>query len=271
MSVRIEDIINSLNIPYNAKQYALQALGSWRYFMSKGYLQLYKQIFGISQYPYWTALQIVWSCYAVHRVTKKGNKNIINRIIRFIVSAFVSFGAREIFAYMFRMQSPTTAKPMQLVFFAIINLLLEFCPGDLIFKLCTTFAPILNLFQAVNQIRFYSIISRKTAATGTQAIVFILLFLTIDQLIVSILKSNYHDESNFCGWSTLVRTAFLCTVHFFGCRQSVLTPYIGGPYNSKFTMLILVALDALMNCAAVTTLETEDSKTNEAEQKEHKE
>lgn len=231
----------------------------FQHFIESGYKELYKSIFGTPQFPFWFALQAIWSCYVVHRSTNHNKKTFTLLMRNLLISALMSFAPRELFAYLFHKRSPILHNPVSFFIFFGIYLSIALCPYDIIYKILSVLYYFIGFLQGANQNRFFTLIFRiQKEISQLYLIPIAMLFTTMDQLIELIFRPILDgEETKMSNITTIIRTWIFSFVFYISTYQNFATDFIG-KYDIHITALVLSFALGLFNAAAILNFDYQE-------------
>jgi hypothetical protein len=218
-------------------------------FLSHGYIQLFQSLYGSAQFPFWFAIQSVWSCYVVHRSTVYHRRSISLGVKKLLLAALMTFASREICAILIQRPSPVFTRPISLGIFAGTFAVVSFCPGDLVYKILTIFYPAIGPTQAFNVFRYYRRMIQALPVSPGHKLSVALALAGADQLFAIVLLPIFKfSGTTIASFASLCFTLTACFAHFLLTNRNRFTPWIG-LRNERLTSIILASVLGLLNTA----------------------
>lgn len=219
-------------------------------FFSTGYIDLYKLIFGTPPFPFWFVVHCIWSCYVVRlSATKRQRKHPVMKFIWHFLAAFgMVFATKEFLAFFMKRPSPIVQRPMSLAIFAVVFLLFEYCPGNLVFKLTSNLSYFLGMMEGMYQMRLFTLCLRNIRIVkGGFCLAFSLFLGLLDQMIESMFRLVGRGlGSNASGFGYSLRSFLIFLTYWFITHENSWTPIIGTKPIIPMA-LIFTLIQGLMN------------------------
>lgn len=220
-------------------------INAYKYMKGPGKNDLFNLVYKTSQYPYFSMIQIIWSCYVVYHETKCFKKSFTLCVKQFFIAFFMSFLPRHLFALMIHVPPPLQRNPDLFVEFSISFLVIVILSCG---KLVEIFSFILSFLQGVNTARFYSTIVRNLSDLpefeGNPYIILpCLSILVLDHMLNFIVgrklfKFGYSSMSNLMSSFRIL----VITLIFWACtNKNYFTKYVGF-FVGKWPSLIYAAI-----------------------------
>lgn len=210
-----------------------------RAFAKRGYLPLYNQIFGSQQFPYWFALQCVWCCYVVRHSCQRQPRTALSALRQLLVSASMTFAARELFTFIYSRPSQIRQHPVSLAIFAGVFAAVTFSPSDIAYKALGFGAHFIASFQALNLMRFFTRMFRMVKSLGQKKLFVVLGLSVLDQILEIVLRGFVAGvETRLSNMQSLLITVTVLLAWFLGTQRNPLTKWIG-IYDERFAALVL--------------------------------
>lgn len=134
---------------------------AFKHFYEKGYLNLYSQLFGASQFPVFAIVSMIWSSYILHKSYLNRKKSIGIHLSKLLIAFLMVFLPRELAAIVMKQDSNIVNKLIQIPIFLVIYVLINYTPRNIFAKIVSWFAFILGAIQGINYIRFFGLLWRK--------------------------------------------------------------------------------------------------------------
>ncbi|OHT14912.1 hypothetical protein TRFO_14709 [Tritrichomonas foetus] len=195
-------------------------------FIKHDHRQVYKAIYGTSQFPIFFIIQALWSCFVVAKSAQNRRKNPKQFVKQFVVSFMMTFAPREILAYLLGRLSPIKHNPQTLLIYAAIFLLMNV---PFIFKLVKILYYFLGIGQGLNQARIFTFVLNKVSLPVNQLLPIALVAAVSDQIIEIVLRTilNSGEETPLSKNMTVIRTSAFCSIFWIMTNYNQLTQYVG--------------------------------------------
>jgi hypothetical protein len=231
------------------------------YFREISWTSCYNLVFGSRQFPFWSFVQIIWSCYVVERSTRVKPKSygkirlVLNWVLRLLLSFAVSFGSREAYAKFVDRPSPLSANRQLLIIFAVTFVLITLSPFDIVYKLVNVFGFLLAFLQACNQVRLFTLTLRGIKGFETYQLVPIAYgFSGLDIAIEGFFRPLIGGDETPLSNGALFYRGFLLTIaHRLLTHKNQFTPWIG-THEAKRALVELASV--MGGCTALLVLNT---------------
>lgn len=115
-------------------------------------LKIQKIVNGTRQYPFWFISQAIWCTYTARTTNKHRNESITSLFMEYIYAFIMTFGGREIAAYVLGQTSPLIANKLSIVIFTSIYILMKV---PIIYKLFDYLSYFTGFLHGLNQERLY--------------------------------------------------------------------------------------------------------------------
>lgn len=224
-----------------ANQYTMAV----QHFMTRGYLDYYKFLYGTPQFPGWFMVQSLFSCYVVHKNVENTRKTKFVYIRQLLTAFLMTYTPREIFAFAFKKPSAILRNPQSIIIFLGIYVLM--CIPQ-IYKIINFFAKFIGIAQGINIARFFTLSLRNIRRVPVNFILPVaVIFSLMDQLIELLFRSIYkYKEPEICNKNTILRASIINTIFWLCTNRNYLTKYIG-LHSMYFSALVLALFLSVSN------------------------
>lgn len=113
---------------------------------------------GTRQYPVWFIIQAIWCTYAVRSSAKYRKSTLFSKVMEFITSFIMTFGGREIAAYVLDQSSPLMINKISIGVFVCIFVLMNI---PFIYQIFDSFNFFVGFAHGLNQERLYTKVIRR--------------------------------------------------------------------------------------------------------------
>lgn len=208
-----------------------QFKNNWRMFLDGGYKDVYRLIFGAPQFPIFSTVQAAFSCFVVHRSFIEKKRSFTLELRKLIISFLMTFASRELFAYVFKKQSPLQHYPMTLAIFFAVYVLMNFFPGDLVYKLCSGLYYFVGLANGFNQVRYFTLALRQVKKfpefAGPRGLPVAIMFAAFDQVIEAILRPLFKgDDSKISNVGSVIKTGLAMSVYWCSTNHNYFSKWV---------------------------------------------
>ena len=231
------------------------------YLANGGIQDLYRKIYVTRQFPIFFFIQVTWCSFVIRNTHKDKKTTILSKLLQLITAFLMTFGSREVMAFVFHEKSPLLTRPITALYFLGVWLVINFSPFDIVYKLLNIASFILCPAQCSNQVRLLirveshmkkgNYIPMKYRLPFTLAIInfeFI-----IERFMSVITKGKKSSMSNLF---TILLTSAGIFGYMSATRTTKLTKYIGR-HEPKLSALVLgLALAAVAYMRRIFELST---------------
>ncbi|OHS94357.1 hypothetical protein TRFO_11222 [Tritrichomonas foetus] len=215
-----------------------------------GATEVYKLIFATQQFPFWSTIQAVWSCYVVHRSCRKkcSSSNwlqwVFLKIRNFILAFLITFSQRELFAFLFQKPSPLMRN--HYLFYVFVGV---FISMQILYPIVNFFYIFLGMLQGANQMRFFTLILRSVKGLDNVQIVPLAIFFGImDQFIEFFLRPLLSGvQTKMSNEESIATTSFFFFLYWLVSNKILIEIKI----DKIHLTLLTVATLALFNASRI--------------------